>query len=121
MSTLPLKFQPRPLPAQQEGVALLVAMMVLLSGSAFYLINGHKSALHNQQLDSLLSAKQALMAYAINYTDNYGHNTRGGTGRLPCPALARHSTPATSCGTNAIGYLPSVWMRDGRLMGNRLS
>ncbi len=116
MSTLTLKFQPRPLPAQQEGVALLVAMMVLLAGSAFYLINGQKSALHNQRLDSLLSAKQALMAYAVNYTDNYGHNTRGGTGRLPCPALARHSTPARSCGTNAIGYLPSVWMRDGHLM-----
>jgi len=67
-------------------------------------------------LDSLLAAKQALMAYAVNYADNYGHNTRGGTGRLPCPALDRFSSPATRCSANSIGYLPSVWLRDGQLM-----
>ena len=116
MNTLSLLIHRHQLPAMQKGVALLVAMMVLLAGSAFFLVNGYRSDLHQERLDSLLSAKQALIAYAVNYADNYGHNTRGGTGRLPCPALTRQSTPARSCGTNAIGYLPSVWMRNGRLM-----
>jgi len=100
----------------QKHVALLVAMMAMLAGSALFLANGYKTDARNQTLDSLLSAKQALIGYAVNYADNYGHNTRGGTGRLPCPSLTRHSTPARSCGSGAIGYLPSVWMRSGRLM-----
>ena len=116
MSPMTPSFQRQQLPSMQQGVALLVAMMALLAGSAVFLVNGHKSDLHNQRLESLLSAKEALIAYAVNYADNYGHNTRGGTGRLPCPALERHSTPARSCGPGAIGYLPSVWMRTGRLM-----
>lgn len=101
---------------KQKGVALLIAMMALLSGSALFLINGYRAGIQNDRLESLLAAKQALMAYAVNYADNYGHNTRGGTGRLPCPSLQRHSSPATSCSANDIGYLPSVWMRDQRLM-----
>jgi len=116
MSVLSINYQMQQSPTQQKGVALLVAMMALLAGSVFYLVNGHKSDLRDQRIESLLSAKQALIAYAVNYADNYGHNTRGGTGRLPCPSLTRHSTPARSCGSGAIGYLPSVWMRSGRLM-----
>ena len=116
MNALIPGIQKRQLPGSQKGVALLVAMMALLAGSALFLVNGHKSDLRSDQLESLLSAKQALMAYAVNYADNYGHNTRGGTGRLPCPSLIPHGTPARSCGPGAIGYLPSVWMRDGRLM-----
>ncbi len=104
--------------SRQDGVALLVAMMVLLTGSAYYLASEYQSNTRGRNVDlqSLLAAKQALMAYAVNYADNYGHNTRGGTGRLPCPALARFSTPARSCGPGATGYLPSVWDRDGRQM-----
>jgi len=78
-------------PDLQKGVTLLVAMMMLLAGSAFYLST-------------------------VNYADNYGHNTRGGTGRLPCPSLAPNSTPLGYCQADTIGYLPSVWLRDGRLM-----
>jgi len=108
------------LPARQTGVALLVAMMALLAGSAFFLVNTHRSEIQNDrqgsQLKAVLAAKQALIAYAVNYADNYGHNTRGGVGRLPCPALSRHSTPARSCGATTIGFLPTVWMRNSRLM-----
>ena len=102
---------------KQAGAALLIAMMALLSGSAFYLVTGMVQPKPEREvLDSLLAAKQALIAYAVNYADNYGHNTRGGTGRLPCPSLARNSTPARSCHADSIGYLPSAWMRDNRLM-----
>jgi len=116
MSTMTKSFQRQRLPCRQKGVALLVAMMALLASSAVFLINGHRSDLQRQRLEPLLSAKQALIAYAVNYADNYGHNTRGGTGRLPCPALSRHSSPSPSCGSGTIGYLPSVWMRNGRLI-----
>ncbi len=103
--------------SRQNGVALLVAMMALLTSTALYIASEHQSNTRNNKdnvLPSLLAAKQALMAYAVNYADNYGHNTRGGVGRLPCPAIARFSTPARSCRPDAIGYLPSVWERDGR-------
>jgi len=103
---------------RQAGAVLLIAMMSLLAGSAFYLSASLRNTRHidNEVLESLLAAKQALVAYAVNYADNYGHNTRGGAGRLPCPSLAPNSTPARSCQANAVGYLPSVWLRSGRLM-----
>lgn len=104
------------LPGSQQGVALLIATMVLLTGSALFLVNEYHAGRQDSRLESMLSAKQALIAYAVNYADNYGHNTRGGTGRMPCPSLERHGSPARSCGENAIGYLPSVWLRDRRLM-----
>ncbi len=103
-------------PVNQRGVALLIAMMALLGGSALVLINGYRIGIQNERLESVLAAKQALIAYAVNYPDNYGHNTRGGTGRLPCPSLQRHGSPARSCGVHEIGFLPSVWMRNQRLM-----
>ena len=105
-------------PDFQKGVTLLVAMMMLLAGSAFYLSTGiHQTRQAEKEvLDSLLAAKQALIAYAVNYADNYGHNTRGGTGRLPCPSLAPNSTPMGFCQSDTVGYLPSVWLRDDRLM-----
>ena len=87
MSPMTPSFQRQQLPSMQQGVALLVAMMALLAGSAVFLVNGHKSDLHNQRLESLLSAKEALIAYAVNYAYKYGHDTCGGPGRSPCPAL----------------------------------
>lgn len=104
------------LPGNQRGIAMLIAMVALLGGSALFLVNGYRAESHQDRLESLLSAKQALIAYAVNYADNYGHNTRGGTGRLPCPSLQRHGSPAPYCGEHEIGFLPSVWMRDQRLM-----
>ena len=103
-------------PDSQRGVALLIATIVLLTGSALFLVNEYHAGRQDSRLQSMLSAKQALIAFAVNYADNYGHNTRGGTGRLPCPSLERHGSPARSCSENAIGYLPSVWLRDNRLM-----
>lgn len=103
---------------RQRGVVLLVALMVLLTGSAYFLVSETRQRSNNldQRLRSMLAAKQALIAYAVNYADNYGHNVRGGTGRLPCPALSKFSRPAMYCRPNVIGYLPSVWTRDGKRM-----
>ena len=102
----------------QAGVMLLVMMMVLLAGSGFYLSTGIRESrqVDKEVLESLLAAKRALIAYAVNYVDNYGHNTRGGVGRLPCPSLTPNGTPSGFCQPETIGYLPSAWMRSGRLM-----
>lgn len=106
--------------SRQNGVAVLVMLLALLVTSAVYLSTEYKVNNTGQQnrntLNSLLAAKQALLAYAVNYADNYGHNSRGGPGRLPCPALAKFSSPARSCGENPVGYLPANWSRSGRQM-----
>jgi len=102
----------------QRGVVLLVTMLVMLSATAFYYAKTSLHRTHDKQedLSALLAAKEALTAYAVNYVDNYGHNSRGGVGRLPCPALDRFSSPATYCGADNIGFLPSVWLRSQRTM-----
>jgi len=102
----------------QNGVVLLVLMLVMLSATAFYYSKTllHRSHDKQEDLYALVAAKEALLAYAVNYADNYGHNSRGGVGRLPCPALDRFSSPARSCGVANIGFLPSVWLRSQKAM-----
>ena len=103
----------------QHGAALIVLMCGLLLLTGVGVIGGRLAATLKQQsrndvTESLARARQALVSYAVNYVDNYGHNTRGGVGRLPCPASVPHGSPALRCGTNAIGFLPSVWNRSGK-------
>lgn len=108
-----------PLHVHQQG-AVLIALMVgilLITGAGF--LSSQLAANRELETDSevtlsLAMAKEALISYAVTYADNYGHNSRGGVGRLPCPAGQPHGSPALSCGRNAIGYLPAVWNRDGK-------
>jgi hypothetical protein len=104
---------------RQRGAALIVLMCGLLLLTGVGVIGGQLAATVKQQsrndvTESLARARQALLSYAVNYVDNYGHNTRGGVGRLPCPSLVPHGRPALRCGSNAIGFLPSVWNRSGK-------
>lgn len=101
---------------RNTGAVLIVLLVALLASSGMWLL---ELALANRQwqshrqttAESLAFAKEALIAYAVNYADNYGHNVRGGTGRLPCPATNTHSGPGLSCGKGKTGYLPAVWSR----------
>lgn len=104
---------------RQRGAALLVLITGLLAATAYatlQLSSANRSRLEQQQeiTRSLAFAKNALISYAVAYVDNYGHNIRGGVGRLPCPSKNRYGSPARSCGQNAIGFLPGVWTRDGK-------
>lgn len=78
------------------------------------------SARYNKQqkqqevTQSLALAKEALIGFAVNYVDNYGHNMRGGVGRLPCPSVEKYGSPAMRCGPDAIGFLPGVWKRGSK-------
>jgi len=90
-----------------------------LDGTGLWLLQlakaNHQWQSHRQSTsESLAFAKEALIAYAVNYADNYGHNVRGGTGRLPCPADAKHSGPASRCGVGDTGYLPAIWSRGSK-------
>lgn len=104
---------------KQRGAVLIALFMslLLISGAAL-LTSVHttasKLAAAQEVTEALAKAKEALISYAVTYTDNYGHNTRGGVGRLPCPANELHGSPAKTCGEHALGYLPSVWTRDGK-------
>lgn len=104
---------------RQGGAALLVLMTGLLAVTGYVAVelnsaNRYRQLQQQEITRSLAFAKNALIAYAVTYVDNYGHNTRGGVGRLPCPSRGRYGSPARSCGQNAIGYLPGVWNRNGK-------
>ncbi len=103
----------------QRGAVLVALVLSMLMVSGVSLLTQHvsmrsKLATHDEVTQTLAKAKEALISYAVTYTDNYGHNTRGGAGRLPCPSRYRHSSPSLSCGKNAIGFMPAVWNRGGK-------
>ncbi|OED36803.1 hypothetical protein AB833_25680 [Chromatiales bacterium (ex Bugula neritina AB1)] len=94
-------------------------MMALLGGTALFLMGsgnsrGNGIEQNKEQARAMAAAKAALIAYSVNYVDHYGHNIRGGVGRLPCPSRTRHGSPGLSCSGNSIGYLPTVWNRSGK-------
>lgn len=97
-----------------RGAALLVAVLLLVLGSASLLLR--KSApgaahwrTHQESVIALHRAREALLAYAMNYTDVYNP---GNYGTLPCPDLRAHGEPGNQdvpCGArhvNALGRLP---------------
>ena len=102
-----------------RGAVLIVLLVALLAGSGLWLLEAGQANRQWQRhreatAESLGFAKEALIAYAVSYADNYGHNVRGGAGRLPCPSDSKNSSPARSCGEGRIGYLPAVWTRGSK-------
>ena len=76
---------------RQAGAALLVLVTALLAVTGYGLLQfsqaNQQRLMHEREITrSLAAAKDALIAYAVTYVDHYGHNTRGGVGRLPCPS-----------------------------------
>ena len=104
---------------RQTGAALLVlmtALLLVIGYATLQVVTAHEYKQRRQQeiTNSLAFAKDALIGYAVNYVDNYGHNIRGGVGRLPCPSKTKYGSPASTCGSNSVGFLPGVWKRDGK-------
>ena len=102
-----------------RGAVLIVLLVALLAGSGLWLLEVAQANRQWQRhreatAESLGFAKEALIAYAVSYADNYGHNVRGGAGRLPCPSGRKNSSPGLSCGEGRIGYLPAVWSRGSK-------
>lgn len=81
-------------PSHQNGVALLMMLMVLLMGTLFLLpLTSARLDAERDKLTatSLAQAKQALIAYAVSYGDKHPNKVPG---YLPCPETAIPATPA---------------------------
>lgn len=107
--------------AEQRGVALLVFLLPLCLGLGVIVLSGgsfsnaaHPLKTRQAELDALKSAKQALIAYAVSYADNYAP-TGAGPGHLPCPDLDPQAdgiltndgpNPPCRSGTRYYGRLP---------------
>lgn len=74
----------------QAGLAVLVMILVLLSGSLAHFLQSrylHDTTLVSDtaiRMQRLNQAKQALIAYSVSYADNY-LPAGAGPGHLPCP------------------------------------
>lgn len=90
----------------------------MLGSTALFLATQNRNtarlAQQNTTANNLQKAKQALIAYAVNYSDDYT-NGGAGPGHLPCPD--RHDTgvrdngsPAGICGPFKPGRLPISWL-----------
>ena len=108
---------------KQKGVVLLFVVGVLVLGSAaLYLAtqSRHQAHLSRQTvtIKRLQDAKQALIAYAVNYADTDTGNT--GPGHLPCPDTKdindpNFGTPDNTCSNPPpIGRLPFRWTQNGK-------
>ncbi|MDP3478549.1 MAG: hypothetical protein Q8R88_02165 [Desulfoprunum sp.] len=115
----------------QRGAALLIMMLLLFIVSMAVLLKGigKNTQLHGAAATSaaLAKAKDALIAYAVMYADNYPPNGAG-AGHLMCPdtdspafdvnglPVAPYGSSNSPCGPNAIGRLPhSITLPSGSL------
>jgi hypothetical protein len=116
----------------QHGAALLIMMLLLFVVSMAVLLKGlgrKNSRLHKEiaTTTALAKAKDALIAFAVTYADNYPPNGAG-PGHLMCPdtdvpafdvnglPLLPYGSPNAPCGPNAIGRLPhTVTLPSGNL------
>ncbi|NIN61249.1 MAG: hypothetical protein GWO08_07210 [Gammaproteobacteria bacterium] len=103
----------KPVPQKQKGAVLLATTLILILGSAWLLIinlnnNARRFANYEESMQVLREAKQALIAYAVNYYEsNPGH-----FGFLPCPdssTTGEEGNQEAPCGAqyvNAMGKFP---------------
>ena len=109
---------PTKTPRHQKGVVMLFVIAVLVLGSAALFLGAHSSnvALLSRQdtvSADLQTAKQALIAYAVNYADIQSSSTAG-PGRLPCADTNGNGSPNGGiCGPFALGWLPVSWSTVG--------
>ena len=82
----------RRFPGKQKGIVLLVMMVVIILAASSYFISGLsvqevKIDQQKKTQQALKKAKQALLAYAMNYPDTAAGilNPNQGPGNLPCP------------------------------------
>jgi hypothetical protein len=79
------------LPAKQKGIALIMLVIIIALAFISYMMSGLslteiRLKQEEKTLAALKKAKQALLAYAMNYPDVPGVAVSQGPGNLPCPA-----------------------------------
>lgn len=101
----------------QQGAALLIFMLILISASSYALVTKLNAATktHTRQQTTskaLAEAKQALISYAVTYPDKV--NPDYGPGYLPCPDINNNGSAGGSCsagGDTTIGRFPWVTLK----------
>lgn len=97
-----------PKSTQQQGVALMVMMIILILGTAGFLVSslgGISQTIKRDQktTEALNQAKEALIAYAGTQGDTAGTPRPGD---LPCPDSDNNGFSEGTCVAGAIGRLP---------------
>jgi type II secretory pathway pseudopilin PulG len=96
---------------RQRGAALMVMLVILIMGSAAFLVGELSSIAPQLERDkrtaeALSQAKEALIGYAasVDLSDPYAYSPR--PGNLPCPDFSNTGTAALTCSGSALGRLP---------------
>jgi len=100
---------PYTLPRTQSGAVLLILVLILIVGSAFYLTTKLNTNLVKTQHSvetgiAMKAAKNALIGYAISYPDKV--NADEGPGYLPCPD--RNNDGSTDLGICSLDGITSI-------------
>ena len=105
-------------PGRQRGAALMVMLVIMIMGSAAFLVSSlSRSALQIERdqktADALAQAKEALIGYATTYRETHlqSGNMIYVPGHLPCPDLGtgtegNEAAPCSGKDISAIGRLP---------------
>ena len=96
---------------KQHGSALLAFMLIVVVGASFILVSNLNANVRQYARQAastviLAEAKNALIAYAINYPENHPGE---GPGYLPCPDISNNGSAGGSCslaGGTTIGRFP---------------
>jgi len=101
-------------PARQKGIALLMLLIIIVLAIAAYMMSGLspteiKVDREVKTLQALKKAKEALIAYAVNYPEGHAR----GPGFLPCPDTNNDGSEEGGCNgaVDTVGRLP--WKRLG--------
>ncbi len=111
-----------PILRSERGAALLIMLLLLFTVALAVILNGFGNRGIREREDAatakaLMQAKEAVIAFAVMYADNYPVGGAG-IGHLMCPdtaapafdasgnPLAPYGLPNALCGPNAIGRLP---------------
>lgn len=99
----------------QHGLVMIaMLLLVFMAGTSMYFVSmsDHHGDIKNMvsHNNEMVTAKEALIAYAMNYADIHPTSATDnlGPGRLPCPDIDRDGDPEESCdgGTELIYRLP---------------
>jgi hypothetical protein len=106
----------------QRGLVMIaMLLLVFMAGTSMYFVSmsdrhGDIKNIVNYN-NEMVSAKEALIAYAMNYADIHPTSASSnlGPGRLPCPDVDRDGTPEESCegGSELIFRLPVSVQKSG--------
>lgn len=98
----------------QHGLALVIFIVVLVLAALGFVANGLSSRVaklerNKTSVAALAKAKEALIAYAVQYSDTHPDNVPG---YLPCPDTGSPEGSGASCGSKNVSLLRRLPWRE---------